>query len=70
MRRGGRCHRDAAIENERAIKENELNTEYAVELKKRQIRETKMDVDRAVQEKQRLLQEAEMAREAGLFRGA
>ncbi|MFT3868789.1 MAG: SPFH domain-containing protein [Nibricoccus sp.] len=53
--------RNAAVENERAIKENELNTENAVELKKRQIRETKMDAERAVQEKERLLREAEMA---------
>lgn len=53
--------RNSAVEQERAIKENELNTEIAVELKKRQIRETKMDADRAVQEKQRLLHEAEMA---------
>lgn len=52
--------RNAAVENERAIKENELNTENAVELKRRQIRETKMDADRAVQEKQRLLEEAQM----------
>jgi hypothetical protein len=58
--------RNAAVENERAIKENELNTENAVELKKRQIRETKMDADRAIQEKQRLLQEAEMAASVGL----
>jgi len=58
--------RNAAVENERAIKENELNTENAVELKKRQIRETKMDADRAVQEKQRLLQEAEMAASVAL----
>ena len=53
--------RNSAVEQERSIKENELNTEIAVELKKRQIRETKMDADRAVQEKQRLLREAEMA---------
>lgn len=53
--------RNAAVENERAIKENELNTENAVELKKRQIRETKMDAEFAVQEKQRALREAEMA---------
>ena len=53
--------RNAAVENERAIKENELNTENAVELKKRQIRETKMDADRSIQDKQRLLQEAQMA---------
>jgi len=58
--------RNAAVENERAIKENELNTENAVELKKRQIRETKMDADRAVQEKQRLLREAEMAASVAL----
>jgi len=58
--------RNAAVENERAIKENELNTENAVELKKRQIRETKMDADRGVQEKQRLLREAEMAASVAL----
>lgn len=52
--------RNSAVEQERAIKENELNTEIAVEMKKRQIRETKMDAERAVQEKQRLLHEAEM----------
>jgi hypothetical protein len=53
--------RNAAVENERAIKENELNTENAVELKKRQIRETKMDAEFSIQEKQRALREAEMA---------
>lgn len=58
--------RNAAVEQERTIKENELSTEIAVELKKRQIRETKMDADRAVQEKQRLLQEAEMAANVAL----
>lgn len=58
--------RNAAVENERAIKENELNTENAVELKKRQIRETQMDAERGVQEKQRLLQEAEMAASVAL----
>jgi regulator of protease activity HflC (stomatin/prohibitin superfamily) len=56
--------RNAAVEQERAIKENELNTEIAVENKKRQIRETQMDAERAVQEKQHLL-EAE-ALEAGI----
>jgi hypothetical protein len=53
--------RNAAVENERAIKESELNTENAVELKKRQIRETKMDAEFAIQEKQRALREADMA---------
>jgi regulator of protease activity HflC (stomatin/prohibitin superfamily) len=56
--------RNAAVEQERAIKENELNTEIAVENKKRQIRETQMDAERAVQEKQHLL-EAESL-EAGI----
>ncbi len=52
--------RNAAIEQERAVKENELNTEIAVENKRRQIRETQMDAERAVQEKQRLLKEEDM----------
>jgi hypothetical protein len=53
--------RNAAVEQERAIRENELNTEIAVENKKRQIREAQMDAERAVQEKQHQLREAEMA---------
>lgn len=58
--------RNSAVEQERAIRENELNTDIAVELKKRQIRETKMDAERAVQEKERLLHEAEMAASVAL----
>lgn len=53
--------RNASILQERAVKENELNTEIAVEIKRRQIRETQMDAERAVQEKARLLQEEQMA---------
>jgi regulator of protease activity HflC (stomatin/prohibitin superfamily) len=53
--------RNAAVEQERAIKENELNTEIAVENKKRQIRETQMDAERAVQEKQRQIEREQMA---------
>jgi hypothetical protein len=49
------ARRNAAVEQERAIKENELNTEIAVENKKRQIRETKMEAERAVQEKENLV---------------
>jgi regulator of protease activity HflC (stomatin/prohibitin superfamily) len=56
--------RNAAVEQERAIKENELNTEIAVENKKRQIRETQMDAERSVQEKKHLLEAA--ALEAGI----
>lgn len=52
--------RNAAVEQERAIKENELNTEIAVENKKRQIREAQMDAERSVQNKKHELSEAEM----------
>jgi hypothetical protein len=55
------ARRNSAVEQERAIKENELNTEIAVENKKRQIRETQMDAERAVQEKQHQLAQADMA---------
>jgi hypothetical protein len=54
------ARRNSAVEQERAIKENELNTEIAVENKKRQIRETQMDAERAVQEKKAQLQRAQM----------
>lgn len=53
--------RNAAVEQERSIKENELNTEIAIENKKRQIRETQMDAEKAVQVKKREISEAEMA---------
>jgi hypothetical protein len=53
--------RNAAVEQERAIKENELNTEIAVETKKRQIRETQMEAERSVQEKRRQIAQEEMA---------
>ncbi len=52
--------RNASVEQERAIRENELNTEVAVENKKRQIREAKIDADKAVQEKRQVIREAEM----------
>ena len=52
--------RNAAVEQERAIKENELNTEIAVENKKRQIREAQMDAEQAIQQKQHQLKEADM----------
>ena len=54
------ARRNSAVEQERAIKENELNTEIAVENKKRQIREAQMDAEKAVQERQHELQRAEM----------
>lgn len=44
------ARRNAAVEQERRIKESELNTEIAVEEKKRQIRETQMAAEIAVEE--------------------
>jgi hypothetical protein len=44
------ARRNAAVEQERRIKESELNTEIAVEEKKRVIRETQMAADIAVEE--------------------
>ena len=44
------ARRNAAVEQERRIKESELNTEIAVEEKQRQIRETRMAAEIAVEE--------------------
>jgi hypothetical protein len=55
------ARRNASVEQERSIKENELNTEIAVEAKKRQIRETQMDAERAIQEKKHEMAGAELA---------
>ncbi|MDF3036422.1 MAG: band 7 protein [Paucimonas sp.] len=52
--------RNAAVEQERRIKENELNTEIAVEAKKRQIRETQMDAERSIQQRKHALQQSDM----------
>jgi regulator of protease activity HflC (stomatin/prohibitin superfamily) len=54
------ARRNAAVEQERAIRENELNTEIAVEHKKRQIREAQMEAEKSVQEKKQEIREAEM----------
>jgi hypothetical protein len=58
--------RNAAVEQERAIKENELNTEVAVENKKRQIKEAQMDAERAVRERRRVIEQEEMAGKIGI----
>ncbi len=49
------ARRNAAVEQERVIKESELNTELAIEAKKREIRERKMDADIAVEEQRSAL---------------
>jgi hypothetical protein len=52
--------RNAAVEQERAIRESELDTEVAVELKKRTIRETQMEAEASVQAKKHELRAANM----------
>ena len=49
------ARRNGAVEEERRIKESELNTEIAVENKKREIRETKMAADIALEEQREAL---------------
>lgn len=44
------ARRNTAVELERRIRENELNTEIAVEQKRRQVRETKLQADIAVEQ--------------------
>ena len=58
--------RNAAVEGERRIKENELNTEIAVEEKQRQIRETKLAADLAAEEKEQHIREEKLAGEIKL----
>ncbi|KQX97812.1 hypothetical protein ASD22_11430 [Rhodanobacter sp. Root480] len=53
--------RNAAIEQERAVKENELNTEIAVEAKKRQIREAQLEAEQAVLAKRQAIQDQDLA---------
>ena len=52
--------RNSAVEQERKIKENELNTEIAIEKKKRQIKETQLEAERTVKEKKRQMQEEDL----------
>ncbi len=55
--------RNAAVEQERLIKESELNTEIAVETKKRQIRETQMAAEIAVEQQRAQLIERRVENE-------
>lgn len=52
--------RNASVEQERKIKENELSTEIAVENKKKQIREAQMEAEKLMQEKRQEIKDAEM----------
>lgn len=52
--------RNAAVENERAIRENELDTEIAVEQKRRNIRETQMEAEASIQVKQQQINQTKL----------
>lgn len=60
------ARRMAAVQNERAIRQNELDTEVAVEQKKRQIRETQMEAKTAVVRKENELRNEQMAADVAL----
>lgn len=54
------ARRNSAVVQERAIRENELNTEVAVEQKKRLIRETQMEAEASIKRKKQELRQADM----------
>ncbi len=60
------ARRNAAIEQERTIKENEIATEIALENKRRQVREAQVEAERAVKERQLQIRRDEMAGNIGL----
>lgn len=60
------ARRNAAVEQERGIRENELRTEIAVEQKKRQVREEQMEAERAVQLKRNQIRREEMEADIAL----
>ncbi|QNN47983.1 SPFH domain-containing protein [Thermomonas brevis] len=55
------ARRNAAIEQERMVKENELRSELSIEQKKRQVRETQVESERALLEKRQQMQAQELA---------
>lgn len=58
--------RNASIEQERKVKENELNTEIAVEAKKKKIKETQLEAKRLVMQKESQIKEEELIFETDL----
>ncbi|MGY8683694.1 SPFH domain-containing protein [Bradyrhizobium sp. UFLA05-153] len=60
------ARRNFAVEQERAIRESELDTEIAVEQKKRSIRETQMDAEASVAAKKNELRQAGMVADIAL----
>lgn len=62
------ARRNAAIEQERSVKENELRSELVIEQKKRQVRETQVESERALLEKRQQMQAQELAGKVQLER--
>lgn len=60
------ARRMSAVQNERAIRQNELDTDIAVEQKKRQISETQMEAKAALMEKNNALRAAQMGSDVAL----
>jgi len=58
--------RNAAVENERSIRESELETEVAVEKKKRTVRETQLDAEAEVQRRQQVIRQDRMEADINL----
>ena len=58
--------RNASIEQERGVKENEFNTEIAIENKRRQIREAQLDAEQAEMKKQNELKNEQLDAEIQL----
>ncbi len=54
------ARRNSAVEQERAIKQSELDTEIAVEEKKRTIRETQMDAEASVRRKKQEMRQSDL----------
>ena len=60
------ARRNSAVEQERTIRENELDTEVAVEQKKRLIQETQMEAEASIQRKKQELRKSEMQADIAL----
>jgi len=58
--------RNASIEQERGVKENEYNTEIAIENKRRQVRETQLEAEQAEMKKQNELKNEQLDAEISL----
>ena len=58
--------RNASIEQERGVKENEYNTEIAIENKRRQVRETQLEAEQAEMKKQNELRDEQLDAEIRL----